>query len=100
MVQQTTSINGVSIRLTDERWEHIIVGHSELTEMKHKVLEAVASPQRILFGNNGELLAVQEAELGKYLVVVYREDGKDGFIITAFFTRRFQSLNRRIQIWP
>ena len=45
-------------------------------------------------------LALQKVESKKYLVVVYRELKKDGFIITAFLTRRIKSLMKRKQIWP
>jgi hypothetical protein len=38
--------------------------------------------------------------LGKYIVVVYREQENDGFVITAFLTRRIRSLERRKQVWP
>ena len=41
-----------------------------------------------------------EIEPSKWLVVVYRESGDDGFIITAFMTRRAQTLSRRQQLWP
>jgi hypothetical protein len=34
------------------------------------------------------------------LLVVYRETGHDGFVITAFLTRRTKSLERRTQLWP
>ena len=51
-------------------------------------------------GREEELLAVQEIEKGKFLVVVYCELTNDGFIITAFLTHRIKSLNRRKQIWP
>ena len=35
------------------------------------------------------------------MVVVYRETNpSDGFVITAFLTRRLRSLDRRNQIWP
>ena len=64
------------------------------------VVEAVSHPQRILLGGDGELLAVREVESGKYLVVVYREHAEDGFIITAFLTRRLRSLEKRRQLWP
>ena len=47
-----------------------------------------------------KLLGIREIEKGKFLVVVYRELNNDGFIITAFLTRRIKSLNRRKQIWP
>ena len=100
MTSTGTSKNGKLIRLTDERWVHIIEEHAELAGMRLEVLEAVAEPGRILEGGEGELLAVRELEVGKLLVVVYRELEIDGFIITAFVSRRTASLNRRKQLWP
>jgi hypothetical protein len=60
----------------------------------------VSHPDRVLLGGDGELIAVREVELGKHLVVVYREQTDDGFIITAFLTRRIRSLEKRRQLWP
>jgi hypothetical protein len=90
----------VPIRLTDERWVHITEEHCELAGMRLEVLETVAKPELILAGGAGELLAVRELNLGKFLVVVYRELESDGFIITAFLTSKTKSLKRRIQLWP
>ena len=92
--------NNVPIRLTDERWVHITEEHCELAGMRLEVLDTVANPLRILVGGAEELLALREISLGKYLVVVYREFEKDGFIITAFLTSKTQSINRRKQLWP
>ncbi|WP_447862412.1 hypothetical protein [Nitrospira calida] len=100
MTSTVTSKNNKAIRLTDERWVHITEEHAELAGMRLEVLEAVAEPGRILQGGEGELLAVRELAVGKFLVVVYRELETDGFIITAFVTRRAASLNRRKQLWP
>lgn len=100
MTSTVPSVNNVSIRLTDERWAHIIEEHCELAGLRLEVLEAVARPERILAGGEGEKLAIREQEPGKFLVVVYRELDHDGFIITAFLTRRVHSLNRRQQLWP
>lgn len=100
MLSIITSKNSVPIRLTDERWAHITEEHTELAGMRLEVLEAVSQPARILAGGEGELLAVRELEIGKFLVVVYRELETDGFIITAFVTRRGESLDRRKQLWP
>jgi hypothetical protein len=75
LVETVTSRNSIPIRLTDERWAHISDEH-------------------------GELLAAREIDAGKWLVVVYRELGHDGFVITAFLTRRLASLERRKQLWP
>lgn len=45
-------------------------------------------------------MAVRKIEPDHWLVVVYREENEDGFAITAFPTRRINSLNRRQQLWP
>jgi hypothetical protein len=100
MTNTALSKNGVAIRLTDERWAHITDEHCELAGLRLEVLEAITDPVRIVEGADGELLAVRELELGKYIVVVYRELASDGFVITAFLTRRMRSLERRKQIWP
>jgi hypothetical protein len=96
----TFSVHGTRIRLTDERWAHILEEHGEISGMMDAVLQTVNEPQVIFAGNSGELLAVREIEAGKYIVVPYREQDRDGFIITAFVTRRFHSLQRRAQLWP
>mgnify|MGYP006902055375 CR=1 FL=1 len=96
----TISRNGVSIRLTEERWQHILSQHPELSAMQLEVLDTVASPERILAGNEGAAIAVRETKPRKWLVVIYREESEDGFISTAFFTNRKSYLDRRIQLWP
>lgn len=100
MINAVTSKNGVTIRLTDERWTHIAEEHCELAGLRPEMLETVFRPDRILAGGDGELLALREVEQGKFLVVVYRELMGDGFIITAFLTRRVRSLAKRKQLWP
>ena len=100
MTETVTSRNGVTIRLTDERWSHISEEHAELAGRRLEVLEAVADAERVVAGNEGELLALKKQADGKTLVAVYRQDAPDGFIITAFLTRREAALNRRKQLWP
>lgn len=94
------SVTGATIRLTARQWEHIVTGHIELDGLHEQVLRCVAAPERILLGNAGELLALKAHGEGKTIVVVYREEGDDGFVITAFLTRRIASLLRRTQVWP
>lgn len=74
--------------------------HCELAGLRSKVLETISRPERIFLGGEGELMAVRELEQEKHLVVVYREQTDDGFIITAFVTRRERSLSKRRQVWP
>jgi hypothetical protein len=100
MVDLVVSKAGVPIRLTDERWAHITEEHCELAGLRSDVLVTVFQPERILLGADGEHLAIREMEEGKHLVVIYREGIEDGFIITAFATRRVRSLVKRRQVWP
>jgi len=100
MVEIVLSKNGILIRLTDERWVHITEEHCELAGMRIEVMETIVNPTKILEGLNGALMAIREIEKDKYLVVVYRELDDDGFIITAFLTRKTKPLKRRKQIWP
>lgn len=66
----------------------------------YDVLETVQEPLAVFEGNNNELLAAREIEPGKYIIAVYRELNKDdGFIITAFLTRRWNQMERRKKIW-
>jgi len=101
MANVVFSVNEIPIRLTEERWRHIVDEHGELSGMRAAVISVVAKPTGIYAGNAGEFLAVQEIEPGKWLVVVYRETNRnDGFVITAFLTRRKRSLDRRNKLWP
>ena len=94
------SKGGVSLRLTDERWTHIVEEHSEMAGLRLDVLETVADPSVILEGNYGAFMAIREIAGGKYLVVIYKETSDDGFVITAFMTRRQRFLASRKRIWP
>lgn len=94
------SKNSVPIRLAEERWLHITEEHSEMAGYYFEVLEAVEEPEAIYAGKAGECIAVREMEKDKYIVVIYRELGEeDGFVITAFLTRRRKKLEKRRKIW-
>lgn len=79
------SINGVSIRLTEERWEHVLDKHLELSDSDiDLILDAVRDPEYILSGYRGSLIAVVVLGRSRYLHVMYREVNRDdGFVITA-----------------
>ena len=79
---------------------HIVSHHNEMAAYYFEVLEIVAGPERIFEGNEGELIAVKEHSPGKYFVVIYMEiNGEDGFVITAFLTRRIKQIERRRMLW-
>ena len=99
-MESVKSVNGITIRLPAERWMHITEEHAELAGYFHDVLETISRPLAVFEGNSGELLATREIAHGKYLVVVYREFNKDdGFVITAFLTRRWNHIERRKKLW-
>lgn len=101
MTNTVYSVNQVPIRLTDERWRHIVANHNDLASFYFEVLEAVANPELILEGDAGELWAVQHLTHRKMLLVIYREFAaqNDGFIITAFFTTKKKKLLQRRILW-
>ncbi len=79
------SVNGVPIRLTYERWYHIVENHDELASYFYEVLDTVEKPELIVRGNKGSLKAARNIGRKKWLVVVYRELSKhNGFVITAY----------------
>ena len=92
------SVHGVPIRLTGERWLHIVEARDELAGRLNEVLAAVADPDWVTRGYRGSLVAWKGYGRGRYLAVVYKELGEDdGFVITAFFTSRSRKSNR---VWP
>ncbi|MGB9662033.1 MAG: hypothetical protein ACPL5F_08465 [Moorellaceae bacterium] len=95
------AVSGIWIRLPEERWQHIVEEHPELEDLRQEVLFTVERPLKVLAGSHGELLAVREVTPGKFLVVVYRETSPDdGFIITAFLTRKVGRMGKRLVVWP
>ncbi len=96
------SIRNIPIRLSVERWNHIIKRHPEMKRQKGKVLKTIEKPDLIQEGDFGELLAIKFFRstplTSKHLVVIYKEvSEEDGFIITTYFTN--QPSQRRKTIW-
>ena len=94
------SKHGVPIRLTPERWLHIVENHDDMAGYRDTVLAVVENPDAVVRGKAGELLALKAME-GRTVVVIYRETSpRDGFMITAFFTTEADRIRKRGLIWP
>lgn len=98
LIGTALSINKKRIRLTSERWFHISQNHPEVAGDAFAILEAIEDPDWVLRGLKDELLAVKKINR-KYLVAVYKEEEKDGFVLTAFVTRHKKWLFKRKMIW-
>ncbi|MBS3156821.1 hypothetical protein J4442_01445 [Candidatus Woesearchaeota archaeon] len=100
MIGYSISRNKVKIRLTEERWFHIVESHDYMSGLSEVVLETINNPEEILEGIKDEFIAVQKFK-SKYIIVIYKEVSKeDGFVITAFITSKINKVkNNRKSIW-
>jgi hypothetical protein len=92
------SINGVPIRITDERWEHIVDVRPYMASYYDRVLDTIERPTYVLRGDAGALKAVVTLARKTYLCAVYREiSSNDGFMIAAYTSDK---IDKGKIIWP
>lgn len=100
---RAVSVFGRKIRLSEERWRHIEERHPNLAGWQARLLEAIARPDFVVSGRHGELVAVRSHLVvgrQRFLVVIYWETRKDGFMITAVLASDVSGLRRRGILWP
>jgi hypothetical protein len=95
------SMDDIPIRLTDERWQHITTGHPEMADFYYDILETIEDPEIIYKGNDGAKIALKKAteSFSKFVVVVYKELEKDGFVITAYISNKPQRFKNKKILW-
>lgn len=102
-MEVAVSKNGTPIRLTDERWTHVVESHDYMAGNRDLVVETIEDPDFIVTGGKGELIALRHYQSTsiseKHVVVVYRELESDGFLITAFMTSTPETILRKGVIW-
>jgi hypothetical protein len=77
---------------------HIVEARDELAGRAQEVLAVVEGPDWVTRGYRDSLVAWKGYGRMRYLAVIYKEIGAtDGFIITAFFTRKPR---KRKKVWP
>lgn len=88
--------SGRNIRLTDNRWEHIIT-RTELVDQKEKIKETLLNPDKIKKSRHDldVLLYYRLYEktpvTKKYLMVAVKVENGEGLILTAFFTDKIKA---------
>jgi len=89
------------IRLTDERWEHII-SHTEMVEQRQRLAQTLAEPDSVVSTQSDPDVHVYQRfyettpVTSKYMLVAVKILEGDAFIVTAFFSRR---VKRGDTIW-
>ena len=83
---------GRSIRLTQERLQHLETDHPEMRGQTGRIAETLSNPERIVSSRSDETvelyyrLYAETPVTTKFLCVVVKNSDYDGFIITAYFT--------------
>jgi hypothetical protein len=102
-MEVSVSKNGTPIRITDERWTHVVESHDYMAGNRELVVETVEDPDALVTGRKVELIALRHYQATsiseKHVVVVYREIENDGFLITAFMTLASETILRKGVIW-
>ncbi|MGD0203575.1 MAG: hypothetical protein ABSC20_06690 [Candidatus Bathyarchaeia archaeon] len=102
------SINNADVRLTEERWLHIVEYHRELINFQLEVLLTIADPDKVYLSPSGmesNFASVKVFDrlgdfgLAKNLTVHYKElSQSNGFILTAFVISD-KRLTKRFMLW-
>ncbi|MBI3800344.1 MAG: hypothetical protein HY268_25635 [Deltaproteobacteria bacterium] len=102
-MESPISKNGILIRVTDERWIHVVESHDYMAGNLELVVETIEDPDYIVAGREGELIALRHYERTsiseKSVVAIYREFADYGFLITAFMTSSPETILRKGIIW-
>ncbi len=97
-----TDHQGRDIRLTAERWQHILK-HPEMDGQQERIAETLSSPERIIVTVKDDSvhayhrLYSKTPVTRKFLIVVVKIDDEDAFVLTAYFSSREK---RGKKIWP
>lgn len=93
---------GRSIRLTEERLEHILE-HPEMVGMEDAIAKALETPELVIRSASDEEVCLhygfrRDTRVGdKFLCVVVKERNEDAFVLTAYLTDKPK---RGEVLWP
>ena len=93
---------GLEVRLTDERLEHILE-HPEMTGRETAIEDTLASPGHVIESVSDPEIRLYYRFYGgtvvgdKHLCVVVKLSENDAFVLTAYLT---DSVKRGWRIWP
>jgi len=88
-----TDFQGRVIRLSDERWAHILE-HPEMIGQKTRLLEILSAPDLVIATAKDETVHAYHRfyeitpVTRKYMIVAVKIMSNDAFIVTAFYSNR------------
>jgi len=92
-VEILLDLNGLQIRMTAERMEHLLA-HPEMVGQLERIRQTLAEPECIVLTHADESVHVyhrfyeKTPVTSKYLYVVVKVNNEDSFVLTAFFSSR------------
>jgi hypothetical protein len=92
-VFEVESLFNKKIRLTKERWKHIIFKHPEVKKHIERVKSTLTQPDRVRksrYDSKVWLYYKFYKRLRKYLTVVIKILNDEGFVITAYITDKIK----------
>jgi len=90
----TKDSRGRKVVLTEERWSHIQFRHPEATDDPNLLIQVVSSPDELHDDVMGGSHALTRIGSDRFLVVIYKSNGDEGFIVTAYLTNSKRKTRR------
>ena len=88
-----TDYQGRPIRLTEERWAHIL-DHPEMINQRERLIETLTQPDLVIATVKDDKVHVYHRlyettpVTHKFMVVAVKMEMDDAFVLTAYFTSR------------
>jgi len=103
MIGKVLSKASKEIRLTAERWAHIVESHDYMAGNQDMVFETIENPDHLIVLEKREFAAIKHYRKTsiseKHAVIIYKEEETDGFVITAFMTSKPEKIIKKGAIW-
>ena len=90
-----TDFQGRPIRLTDERWTHILE-HPEMVGQRPRLIETLLTPELVIATAKDETVYTYHRfyettpVTSKYMIVAVKIVADDAFVVTAFYSSRMK----------
>ncbi len=90
-----TDYRGRAVRLTEERWAHILT-HPEIVGQRERLIETLVRPDFVIAALKDEMahtyhrLYETTPVTRKFLVVAVKMEEGDAFVLTAYYTSRLK----------